>query len=128
VTTTPPPAAPKRATIGFVISLIAGILILINALMLFALRSVIGGLVPSVPGVVDVGALAEAMITLWGAVGLIFAIIVMVGALLIYMPGKETIGGVLVLVFSILSIVTGGGFFLGLILGIVGGALGIAKK
>jgi len=125
---TTPPAAPKRATIGFVISLIAGILILINALMWFALRSIIGGLTPSVPGIIEAGAIAEAMITLLGAAGLIFAIIVLVGAWLIYSPGKETIGGVLVLIFSILSIVTGGGFFLGLILGIVGGALGIAKK
>jgi hypothetical protein len=34
----------------------------------------------------------------------------------------------MVLIFSILSIVIGGGFFIGLILGIIGGALGIAKK
>jgi hypothetical protein len=44
------------------------------------------------------------------------------------MPGKETIGGILVIILSILSIVIGGGFFIGLILGIIGGILGLAKK
>jgi hypothetical protein len=38
------------------------------------------------------------------------------------------IGGILVLIFSILSIIIGGGFIIGLILGIIGGALGLAKK
>jgi len=45
------------------------------------------------------------------------------------MPGKEVIGGILVLVFSVISLFfTLGGLIIGLILGIVGGALGIAKK
>jgi len=72
--------------------------------------------------------IAGAAFAVYGAIGLLFAIIVIVGAILIYRPGKEILGGILVLVFSILSIIIGGGFFIGLILGIVGGALGIAKK
>jgi len=63
-----------------------------------------------------------------GVISLIFGIIVLIGAFLIYMPGKEVIGGILVLIFSILSIFVGGGFLIGLILGIIGGALGLAKK
>jgi len=123
VTTT---TAPKKATAGFIVSLIAGIMILINALMFFALTSIVDSLpVPvSVPGM----ELVEAVFATFGMIGLIFAIIVIVGAILIYMPGKEIIGGILVLIFSILSIIIGGGFVLGLILGIIGGALGIAKK
>jgi hypothetical protein len=57
-----------------------------------------------------------------------FAIIIFIGAYLIYMPGRETLGGILVLIFSIVSFIGGGGFFIGAILGIVGGALGLAKK
>jgi hypothetical protein len=113
----------KRATIGFVISLSAGVIILINALMLFAVTSILGGIGMGL-GLFGVGA----AVALFGALGVIFAIIVILGAILIYMPGKEILGGILVLIFSILSIVIGGGFFIGLILGIVGGALGIAKK
>lgn len=120
------PQQPRKATAGFIISLIAGILILINALVWFALRSLVSSLpIPiGIPGM----EIAEALLTLFGTAGLIFAIIVIVGAILIYMLGKEVVGGILVLIFSILSIVIGGGFFLGLILGIIGGALGIAKR
>jgi len=50
-----------------------------------------------------------------------------VGAVLMY-KGSATAGGVLVLIFGILSIVIGGGFILGFILAIVGGALGLAGK
>jgi hypothetical protein len=123
VTTT---TAPKKATAGFIISLIAGIMILFNALVFFALTSFVGSIpMPvTIPGM----ELAEAVFATIGMIGLVFAIIVIIGAILIYMPGKEIIGGILVLIFSILSIIIGGGFVLGLILGIIGGALGIAKK
>lgn len=36
--------------------------------------------------------------------------------------------GVLIPIFSILSLFGGGGFFIGMILGIIGGALGLAWK
>ena len=63
-----------------------------------------------------------------GLIAVVFAVLILLGAVLIYLPGKETIGGVIVLVFSILSILTGGGFLAGFILGIVGGALALIKK
>lgn len=126
-----PPTGVKKATAGFIISLFAGILILINALVWFALSSVISSFssfIPAIPGVPGVAEAAAATISLLGAVGLVFAIIVILGAIMIYMPGREIVGGILVLICSIISIVIGGGFILGLILGIIGGALGIAKK
>ena len=112
----------KRATVGFSVSLIAGILILINALAFFALADFIESLGGVLPFIV------EGILETLGAVGAIFALVVIVGAFLIYMPGIETIGGILVIICSILSIVIGGGFFIGLILGIIGGILGLAKK
>jgi Na+-driven multidrug efflux pump len=60
-------------------------------------------------------------------VGLVFGIIVLVGAILMRKPEKAKIGAILVLIFSILSIVIGGGFVIGMILGIIGGALGLKK-
>ena len=113
----------KKATVGFIISLIAGILILINGLLFIG----IAGMVGSIPGMDLIPGLTG-MIAGFAAVGLIFAIIVIIGAILIYMPGREMIGGILVLVFSILSIFIGGGFLIGLILGIIGGILGLLKK
>ena len=112
----------KKATAGFIVSLIAGILILINALVFFALADFIESLGDVLPFIV------EGIFTTLGAIGAILAILVIIGAFLIYMPEKETIGGILVIIFSILSIVIGGGFFIGLILGIIGGILGLTKR
>jgi len=124
----------KRATAGFAVSLIAGILIILCSAILLAaavwLEDWLTELMSNtnVPVEVTVSGVAQMMLAILGAAGLIFGIIVLVGAYFIYTPGKEKIGGVLVLVFSILSIIAGGGFLIGLILGIIGGALGLAKK
>lgn len=123
----------KRATAGFIISLIGGIINAIVALLIIAAGSLIGQLEDTMGGFgFGIGpglGLAEVVVTTWGAIGLILSIVVIVGAILIYMPGKEVIGGILVLIFSIISIFfTLGGLIIGLILGIIGGALGIAKK
>lgn len=112
----------KRATAGFIISLIAGVLILINGLMFVVLAEFIESLGGALPIFV------EGIFATLAAIGVILAILVIIGAILIYMPGKEIIGGILVIIFSILSIFIGGGFLIGLILGIIGGALGLAKK
>jgi hypothetical protein len=109
----------KRATAGFAISLIAGILVLLDGIALIA----VSGYVSSLTGY-DLGSAIGAI----GGLGIVFALIILFGAWLIYTPGKETLGGILVLIFSIISIFTGGGFFIGLVLGIIGGALGLAKK
>ena len=67
--------------------------------------------------------------TTLGTIRLALAILVIIGAVMIYMPSYEVTGGMLVLVFSFISLFfTAGVLFIGSILGIVGGALGIAKK
>lgn len=108
--------------IGFYLSLIAGLLILIQGIVIFALS----------------GSTAEMFVSLmpWlatdpvlsGIAGVVLGIIVLIGAFLIGKSGKEFAGGVIVFVISVISLVTGGGWVIGAILGIVGGALGIAKK
>jgi len=47
---------------------------------------------------------------------------------LIFQPGFESIGGILAIVFSVLSIVVLGGFMFGTILGLLGGLMAILKK
>ena len=117
----------KKATAGFIVSLISGILILANASIVIALGSMIAELEPITIHGRGATRFAGMALATWGAIGLIFAILVIIGAVLMYMPGNEVVGGILVLVFSIFSIIIGGGFIIGLILGIIGGALGLAK-
>ena len=124
------PTAPKRATAGFAISFVAGILIVLNGLAFIALQSLLNSVIDFIQMPVTIPGLgfAQSVFATIGAIGLVFGIIVIVGAFLIYMPGKEIIGGIVVLIFSIVSIVALGGFFIGLILGIIGGILGLLKK
>ena len=114
----------EKPTAGFVVSLIAGIFILLGAIFMMVLSSMIGGFA------LGVGAGAAAGIFLiYGAVGLIFAILVLVGAVMLWMkPQSHVAAGVIILLFSLFSIMSGGGFIIGLILGIVGGILGIVWK
>jgi hypothetical protein len=62
-----------------------------------------------------------------GGVSVVFAILIIVGAYLIY-TGMAANGGVIVLIFSVLSIFVGSGWLIGLILGVIGGILALLKK
>ena len=112
----------KRAKTGFILSLIAGIIILINAVLLAG----VAGFFESLSAVFPIFLME--IFTGLVSIGLVFGGLVIVGAILIYLPRKETVGGIIVIIFSILSIIIGGGFIIGLILGIIGGLLGLAKK
>jgi hypothetical protein len=120
-----PPAAPKRATIGFAISLVAALIILAQGIVRIFRGEAIAflgseGLRPRV--------LAGLRLQFVGTIAIIFAILILLGAYFIYRPGKETVGGIIVLVLAVLSIITGGGWLAGFILGIAGGILGLLKK
>jgi hypothetical protein len=119
----------KRATAGFALSLISGVLVLLNGIVLIVIATRFQDFLNDV-GMSDLtrSVLGETFLTAIGAIGLAFGVLILIGSYLIYTPGKETLGGILVLVFGILSIFTGGGLIVGTILGIIGGALGLAKK
>ena len=60
---------------------------------------------------------------------IILGIIVIVAAVLLYQnPARKTRCGIIILVFSIISYFFGGGFFIGFILGIIGGAFALIWK
>jgi hypothetical protein len=125
-----------RPTAAFVISLIAGILIIINGLIL----GVVSSFMPMIPNIVSqyaplntipTGALqiVQSVLTILTAVGVILGAIIIIGAVMIYQtPSSKTGWGVVILVLSIVSIIIGGGFIIGLVLGIVGGALALSFK
>jgi hypothetical protein len=123
-TNIPPPPKAERATIGFALSLAAGLLILVQGIVRIFRGELallyLGGIRRRIPG-----GLAFQVV---GVIAIALAILILLGAYFIYSPGKETIGGIIVLVFAALSILAGGGWLIGLILGIVGGVLGLVKK
>jgi hypothetical protein len=62
-----------------------------------------------------------------GVVALIFGIVMIVGGMRIKNGVKAKNWAIAVLVLSIISFFVGGGFIIGAILGIIGGAIGISK-
>lgn len=100
---------PSRPTNAFVLGLAGGVLILVSGLFFFLLSPFFFGL--------------------FGVLSIVFGIIVIVGSVLLYrFPSQRIAWGVVVLIFSISSIIGFGGFIAGLVLGTVGGALAIAWK
>jgi hypothetical protein len=111
-------AVAEKPTAAFVLSLIGGIFILLGGLLWIAIGSFIGAL-----GFGDFG-LGPALL---GAIGVIFALIIIIGGVMMYMkPQQHVMWGVIVLVLTIVSVPFSFiGLIIGFILGLVGGILGI---
>lgn len=115
----------EKPTAAFVLSLIGGIFILLGGALIAILAASFGGLM-SVVGFGDFGL----GVALLGSLGLIFGLIIIVGGVMMYMkPEQHVMWGVIVLVLSIVSIPFSiAGFFIGFILALVGGILGLVFK
>jgi hypothetical protein len=118
--------------IAFILSLIAGVLILVGGIVWIVDRGIydylgLGGFAgPN--GFFGVFGTGPPLPTILGAVAILVAIIVLIGAYYVYLPGGyEMVGGITVLIFSLISLTTGGGFIIGTVLGIIGGILGMAR-
>jgi hypothetical protein len=102
------------------LSLIAGISILINGVLLGA----VSYFLPFVDTPIVTVVLTALM-----AVGIILGIIILIAAVMLYRnPTQNTMWGLVILVLSIISIFIGGGFGIGFILGIIGGVFALRWK
>ncbi|MEM4489477.1 MAG: DUF6114 domain-containing protein [Desulfurococcaceae archaeon] len=111
----------EKPTAAFVLSLIGGVLVILSSILVIVAGGLVGEILPVVGGVVATV----------GVVGLFLGVLMIVGAIMINTgePGKVKTGSILVLVFSILSLfISGGGFLIGFILGLIGGILGLTWK
>lgn len=117
----------KLTITAFALSLVAGILILIQGIVRLAQSRAL-----EISGVEDEirrRILAGIALHIVGAIAVVFGVIIVVGAVLMYKLEKEVVGGLIVLVFSLLSILTFGVIGLvGLVLGVIGAALALTKK
>lgn len=105
---------------AFILSLIGGILIILDAIVVAAAAAIVGAAIAGVlPGL---GALLIAL----AVVGLIFGIIILIGAFQLRShPESAKMWGIVILILSLISFIGGGGFYLGAILGIIGGILAL---
>ena len=111
--------------IAFILSFIAGVLILIGGV--FWLDSSIYNYLGLSWFFSTFGNYSLSPVLL-GGVAILIAIMVLIGAYYVYLPGGyEMVGGIIVLIFSLGSLVSGGGFIIGAVLGIIGGILGMAR-
>jgi hypothetical protein len=130
----------QRPQIAFILSLIGGILIFLGggvSSMWFMFGGFgIGGMMGGFSGMMGgfqgmMGSLGIPFGFISGLflIGLVSGVLVMIGALMLNTrPTEHTAWGIIILVFSAISILGMGGFLVGAILGIVGGALAISWK
>jgi hypothetical protein len=136
----------ERPTAAFVLSLIAGIFIVLGGGMTSMMGSFFGpygyGIMGGYGGFGMMGygysgygngygVTNRSGFGLFGVLGLVFGVIVIVSAIMLNSrPQEHSTWGVLIVIFSVLSIFGGamGGLGAGLILGIVGGVLAITWK
>ena len=109
----------EKRTKAFTLSLAAGILIVCNAVAVGVAGAWFPWIFPTLPGSANNAAVPFAYIA---AVGLICGVLVLFGAIMLhFMHGNNKTWGIVIIVFSLPSVITGGGFIVGFILGIIGG-------
>lgn len=118
--------AGEKTVKAFNLALTAGILIITNAVLLSVVAKWFIGIMPTLPGSSE----NDPMLLIGLAtVGLILGVLVLLGALMLHFkPLNKKLWGILVIVFSIPSVIMGGGFIIGFILGIIGGKLALSEK
>jgi hypothetical protein len=111
---------------AFTLSLIAGILIVSNAVLLGVVARWFIGIMPTLPGS---SGNDPTFLTELAVLGLILGVLVLLGAIMISIkPVNKNVWGVMIIVFSITTVVMGGGFIIGFILGILGGKIAFSRK
>ena len=107
----------EKPTAAFVLSLIGGIFIILGGIFLAVLGAAVTFFFGGIGGI-------------FGILGIIWGIIVIIGAVMLNSNTEQhTTWGVIVLVFSIVSWFGAlGGFFIGFLLALIGGILGITWK
>ncbi|SRR6266540_3726887 len=136
----------EKPVAPFVLSLIAGIFIILGAIVMsmfaFGIPNMMGGMGGSVSGMSGMSGMMSNMYGGIGMgmmiglaptftiVGLVSGTVVVLGSVMLYIrPSTNQLWGALILTFSVISIFGGmGGFLVGLVLGVVAGALALTWR
>jgi hypothetical protein len=104
---------------AFTLSLVAGLLIVCNAVAVGVAGAHFPWIFPTLPGSDNN---ATVPFTTISVIALICGALVLFGAIMLRIkPRNKKAWGILIIVFSMPSVITGGGFIIGFILGIIGG-------
>jgi hypothetical protein len=129
-------AALEKPTLSFILSLIGGLFVFVGSAV-----SIVWYLVGNAPfgsywgmmdnwhGMMGSYGLSNNYLSAFSFIGLVCGIIMIIGAFMLNLrPLEHVTWGTLVLVFAAVSLVSMGGWFIGAIIGIIGGALAISWK
>ncbi len=115
----------EKSTKAFTLSLAAGILIVCNAVAVGVAGAYFSWIFPTLPGSDNN---ATVPFTTVSVIALICGALALFGAIMLRIkPENKKAWGLLIIVFSIPSVITGGGFIIGFIFGIVGGFIAFKK-
>ncbi len=133
-------AEERETNAAFLLSLIGGVLILIGSFVVLGLGilgafgmgfmgSMMGHMFGMMDGFGTAGVLSGVLIAAVSVIGIASGIIVIYGAFSIKnKPEGRTTWGALILTFSLVSLLSLGGFLVGALLGILGGIFALVEK
>ncbi len=107
--------------LGSIMALVGGLLITLNAALASLAYST--GIAPVIPMFIS-----SSLLLSFSLIGVLAGIIILVGFYLSLKVRNSLTAGVLIIMFSVVGFAGGGGFFLGSILGIIGGAFVLVGK
>ena len=124
----------QKPETAFILSLIGGALMLLGGLAMSSFwfsngGSFFGGMMGGFNGRMGGFGNLLGLMEGYSLVGLVAGIVVLVGALMLNSrPTEHSTWGTIIVVFSVISLVGMGGFFIGAALGIAGGALALSWR
>jgi hypothetical protein len=132
------PAGPARSLWGFIISLVAGILVLLNAGLLLSWQFYGGnfGWANIFFWMCKLDGYATCPVpsgstsytgNLTFVIGAVIGLIIIVGSIMMIL-GYGTIGSLVIFPLAVFSLIIGGGFIAGFVLGIIGGIMGMIGR
>jgi hypothetical protein len=130
------PMGPARSLWGFILTLVSGILVLLNAGLLLAWQFYGGSFlwaniffwICKIDGYscpLATGSTATGTITF--VIGAIIGLIIIIGSIMMIL-GYGTIGSLIIFPMAIFSLIIGGGFIAGFVLGIIGAIMGMIGR
>jgi hypothetical protein len=123
----------QKPETAFILSLIGGFLMLLSGLAYSVWFNVggfdFGGMMGGFNGMMGGFGNMFGFMEGYSLVGLVAGIVVLAGALMLNSrPAENSTWGIIIVVFSAISLLGMGGFFVGAVLGIVGGALALSWR